>query len=161
MSTRYLHLPSTALTTIQTHAEQCFPEECCGLMLGHRDDLNCWVTKVIPTRNCWGEDDPSLALSDFDAADNNPTSKRKRFAIAPQDLLAAQKACRAQNLTLVGIYHSHPNGRAIPSQFDRAIAWPEYVYWIMSLQNGHYEEGQGWQLDEQGEFQQLQLIEPV
>jgi proteasome lid subunit RPN8/RPN11 len=35
--------------------------------------------------------------------------------------------------SLLGYYHSHPTAAAVPSRFDRDVAWPFYTYVIVSL----------------------------
>ncbi|MFM1841760.1 MAG: hypothetical protein RLZZ490_493, partial [Cyanobacteriota bacterium] len=37
----------------------------------------------------------------------------------------------------------------------RAIAWPEYIYWIVSLESGQVNDGKGWILDDRGQFQEI------
>ena len=138
---------------IQHHAERCYPEECCGLLLGLRvcgsDKQERWqVTAIQATENCWGEIDEFPKTSAKEG-------KHNRFAIHPRVLLAVQKEDRNREIGLIGIYHSHPNGVAVPSKFDRALAWPGYVYWIVSLESGKSKDGKGWILDDQGQFQEI------
>lgn len=143
----------TTYVQIQQHAQRCHPEECCGLLLGIRvhkpDGSTHWHVKAIQeTENCWGE------IDDFPKTDPRE-GKHNRFAIDPRILLAVQKADRDRKVQLIGIYHSHPNGVAVPSEFDRAIAWPDYVYWIVSLESGRVKDGKGWVLDDHGQFQEI------
>jgi proteasome lid subunit RPN8/RPN11 len=138
---------------IQHHAERCYPEECCGLLLGRQvycpDGSMVWqVVAIQETENCWGD------LDEFPRTDAT-AGKHNRFAIDPRILLAVQKADRQREIRLIGIYHSHPQGPPVPSEFDQAIAWPEYVYWIVSLESGKVQEGKGWILADQGQFQEI------
>jgi proteasome lid subunit RPN8/RPN11 len=68
-------------------------------------------------------------------------------------MLQTQKAARNRNLNIIGIYHSHPNYPAIPSEWDRIYAWPEYSYVILSVQNTQAGELQSWTLDDHHQFQ--------
>jgi proteasome lid subunit RPN8/RPN11 len=79
-----------------------------------------WHVKAIQeTPNCWGD------IDKFPRTD--PTAgKHNRFAIDPQVLLTVQKADRQREIQLIGIYHSHPQGVPVPSEFDRAIAVGKY-----------------------------------
>ena len=140
---------------IQSHAERCYPEECCGLLLGvqirEADGSVHWQVKAIQeTENCWGD------IDEFPKTDPRE-GKHNRFAIDPRILLAVQKADRDREIRLIGIYHSHPQGLPVPSAFDRAIAWPEYIYWIVSLEGGNVKDGKGWFLDDHGQFQEIPL----
>jgi len=138
---------------IQQQAERCYPEECCGLLLGRQicepDGRIHWQVQIVQeTKNCWGE------IDEFPKTD--PTEgKHNRFAIDPRILFMVQKADREREIRLIGIYHSHPQGVAMPSEFDRAIAWPDYVYWIVSLESGKIKDGKGWILDNHGQFQEM------
>lgn len=82
--------------------------------------------------------------------------QERRYAIDPQDLLAALKDGRTRDLAIIGIYHSHPNAPAVPSGFDRNFAWPDYSYVILSVHSPQANDPidlQAWQLDAQGKFQ--------
>ena len=145
-----LKLSGCHLQQIISHAHQCYPEECCGLLIGHLKKTEKLVREVFHTPNSWGEDFAGRIFS-------QDGSKRDRFAIAPAQLLHAQKTARTQNLSIVGVYHSHPNTTAIPSEFDRAIAWPEYSYLIISLQQSKA-TALCWQINEQQQFQPEEII---
>ena len=145
-----LKLSARYLQQMIIHAHQCYPEECCGLLIGQQEKNKKLVRQVLHTPNSWGEDSTSAVFS-------QGGSKRNRFAIAPANLLQAQKTARAQNLSIVGVYHSHPNTTAIPSEFDRAIAWPEYSYLIISLEQQKVAV-LCWQIDEQHQFQPEEII---
>ena len=50
---------------------------------------------------------------------SNIASKRvSRYALEPNEQLHALKSIDAENLTWMGVYHSHPNSAAIPSTAD-------------------------------------------
>jgi proteasome lid subunit RPN8/RPN11 len=68
-------------------------------------------------------------------------------------MLQTQKEARNRNLNIIGIYHSHPNYPAIPSEWDRIYAWTEYSYVILSVQKGQAGELQSWTLDDKHQFQ--------
>ena len=88
--------------------------------------------------------------------DNHEESKLHYFAIDPKVLLTAQKDCRRRGLSIIGIFHSHPHGQPIPSEFDRAIAWPEYVYLIASGEDGVFNTSRSWYLNEVGIFVEVE-----
>ena len=74
------------------------------------------------------------------------------FEIDPRALFAALRAERAGGDRLIGHYHSHPNGSAVPSPRDLAAAEPAR-YWLI-LGGG---EARLWIL-ENGGFRELQLV---
>lgn len=145
-----LKISQEHLSQICTHAEQVYPEECCGILLGQISDFSKVVVEVWPTENSWNEDD-SVELFDRQG------SKKNRFTIAPEILLRAQKKARDRQLNIIGIYHSHPDNPAIPSEFDRVIAWPEYSYIIVSVIQGKAGDVFSWILNEDCQFKQEKI----
>ncbi len=152
-----LKVESHHLQAIKTHAESIYPEECCGLLLGHlRNDIKTLI-EVLPTENSWGEeaDDPFQSI---ESLTQRTSSKRNRFSIAPKVMLQAQKNARDRNLDIIGIFHSHIDHPAVPSEFDRAIAWQQYSYIIVSVQQGLACDLKSWNLDDDHQFQPEEII---
>lgn len=84
--------------------------ECCGLLAGREGA----ITRILPAAN---------------AARDTKTS----YEIAPEELFRLTREIRADGLDLLGIYHSHPNGRNEPSPRDIERAYyPETAYFILS-----------------------------
>ena len=79
-------------------------------------------------------------------AENVHPDRRRRYALAPEALLAAQKAARAEGLDLVGYYHSHPDHPPRPSAADRRDAWPGVSYLIVAVAGGAAGEARSWRL---------------
>lgn len=137
---------------MQTHAESTYPEECCGLLLGHLSGESRTLIEILPTENSWGEE-TAVAFQSVDGLSKQKSSKRNRFSIAPQVMLKVQKEVRDRNLNIIGIYHSHTDHPAVPSEFDRVIAWPQYSYIIVSVQQGLACDLKSWSLDDNHQFQ--------
>jgi proteasome lid subunit RPN8/RPN11 len=151
-----LKLLSYHLQAIQAHAERTYPEECCGLLLGElRGDTKILVD-VLPTENSW--DAQAATFQAIEGSVQLESSKRRRFSIAPTVMLKAQKDARDRNLNIIGIYHSHPDHPAIPSEFDRAIAWQQYSYIIVSVQEGKAIDLKSWSLDDEHQFQPEEIF---
>ncbi|MBW4563834.1 MAG: M67 family metallopeptidase [Mojavia pulchra JT2-VF2] len=142
-----LQLLPEHLQIIRTHAETAYPDECCGIILGHLGSEGKTVVEVMPAENAWNTE----ATVDF--PNDGVESQRRRYAIAPQFMLQAQTKARDRSLNIIGIYHSHPDHPAIPSECDRLYAWPEYSYIIVSVQNGKATTLQSWSLDDSHQFQ--------
>lgn len=136
---------------IYTHAKNTYPEECCGLLLGTIENSNKISIEVCQTENSWEE-------QTVDDLPITPGDKRDRFLIAPKVILQIQKETRDRNLTIIGVYHSHPDHSAIPSEHDRAIAWQQYSYLIVSLQKGRIADIRSWTLDEAHQFQAEEIV---
>jgi [CysO sulfur-carrier protein]-S-L-cysteine hydrolase len=96
------------------HAREDLPNECCG-MIGGRDGTATSVVRI-----------------------ENSAASPLRYEMDPQGQFDGLKAIEADGDELIGIYHSHTRSAAYPSQTDvnQAVAWPEQVYVIVSLENG-------------------------
>jgi len=82
-------------------------------------------------------------------AKNVATEDRfRRYGIDPLELLHADDEARDRGLDLIGIYHSHPNHRAAPSEFDRSRATPWYSYVILSIVDRKPREIAAWRFDD-------------
>ncbi|MEO0378401.1 MAG: M67 family metallopeptidase, partial [Cyanobacteria bacterium P01_A01_bin.17] len=80
-------------------------------------------------------------------------TKQRRYWIDPKDMLRVQRQAREKGLNIIGIYHSHPDHVAEPSECDRALAWPAYAYVIVSVCEGKAVDVQNWALDSKHQFQ--------
>jgi proteasome lid subunit RPN8/RPN11 len=143
-----LQLAHHHLQTIHAHAASTYPEECCGLLLGTLDQTSKTVVAVQTLENSW--------TADLDAADLHLT-KARRYAIAPADWLAAMRSSR-DRLDIIGIYHSHPDQPAVPSECDRQLAWPQYSYLIAAVHQGQVTAALSWCLDDDYQFQPEEMV---
>jgi proteasome lid subunit RPN8/RPN11 len=101
---------------IRRHGEATYPEECCGVLLGHAAE---GVNTVIDAVR---------------AGNTRTDSAHNRYQIAPQELIRIQQQARRQGLDIVGFYHSHPDHPAEWSKTDLAEAhWMECSYVITSV----------------------------
>ncbi|MBE9035349.1 Mov34/MPN/PAD-1 family protein [aff. Roholtiella sp. LEGE 12411] len=152
-----IKLSQEHLQTIRAHAENIYPDECCGIIFGYlasETSESKTVVEVMPTENAW-----STEAADFPGT-HTAESKRRQYAIAPQVMLQAQKEARDRSLNIIGIYHSHPDHPAIPSECDRLYAWQGYSYIIVSVQNGKAGELKSWSLDNSHQFQPESITRP-
>lgn len=107
-----IRIPYQVARQIADHAEAEAPNEACGLLGGD----GATISLAIPMRN----------------AAPAPT---ERFALDPQEQLAALKTIDAAQLNWMAIYHSHPRSEAIPSRIDINEALdPKPLHLIVSLE---------------------------
>jgi proteasome lid subunit RPN8/RPN11 len=116
------------IESIREHGKKAYPNECCGVLLGRIENSRKSVVKLRPMENA-REDSP-----------------QNRYLISSRDLLEAEKAARALGLDIVGVYHSHPDHPARPSEFDREHAFPWYSYIIVSVRGGEPLDLTSWTL---------------
>ena len=148
-----IQLNKQNLQIIFSHAQSTYPEECCGVILGHLESDRKTVVEIIPTQNAWNRE----TASDFQDSDIE-SSRKRRYTIAPREMLQLQKSSRDKNLNIIGIFHSHPDYPATPSEFDRNCAWQEYSYIIVSVQKGRVGDMNSWMLDDNSQFQQEEVL---
>lgn len=95
------------LHQMEAHVARCAPEEGCGLLAG----MGGTSVAVLPVPN----------------AEHSPV----RFRMAPQAQMDALLTLERRGWTLLGIFHSHPQGPPHPSPTDIAeAAYPEAVHII-------------------------------
>src|SRR5687767_7065173 len=131
-----LKISEELLEGIREHGKKAYPNECCGVLLGRIEDSRKSAVELRAMENT-REDSP-----------------RNRYLISSRELLEAEKAARARGLDIVGVYHSHPDHPARPSEFDREHAFPWYSYVIVSVQGGKAQDLTSWTLrDDRSAFE--------
>jgi len=109
-STVRVRIDDRLLAELLTKARQESSREVCGLLAG-RDGI---ITHAFPATN----------------AASDPTTS---YEIAPEELFRLMREIRAAGRELLGIYHSHPNGKNEPSPRDIERAYyPDAAYFIVS-----------------------------
>ncbi len=74
--------------------------------------------------------------------------------------MLAEKFALENDLHLLGIYHSHPNHPAIPSEHDRVAALPYFSYVILSVKPETIDHIRSWQLNDASQFEE-EVFSPV
>jgi proteasome lid subunit RPN8/RPN11 len=142
-------LSENARQGIVRHAEESYPHECVGLLIGRLEGDHKIVEDVLPAQNSWNAD---IGLTDAE----HEHSLRDRFSLDPREYLRADRAARARGLDIVGCYHSHPDHPAIPSERDRVGAQGVgagtlFSFLIQSVRTGQAAELTAWLLADDGE----------
>lgn len=68
--------------------------------------------------------------------------------------MQAEKFALENDVQLLGIYHSHPNHPAKPSEYDLAAAQPWFSYVIISVMQGKFDHIRSWKLNEASQFEE-------
>ena len=123
-------VPPSLLEKIRRHGAEAYPEECCGGLLGERGESAVRVCRTEPV--------PNRRLN----------RRGSRFSIAPEDYLCLERLAEEAGLSLVGIYHSHPDHPAAPSDYDREHALPFFHYLIVAVEAGRPRDVTCWVLSE-------------
>jgi proteasome lid subunit RPN8/RPN11 len=78
------------------------------------------------------------------------TDRTRRYLVAPDFQVRAERHARDTRQDVLGYYHSHPDHPARPSEYDRAHAWFGYLYVICSVERGRSTALNAFTLDEDG-----------
>jgi len=141
-----LLLAPELLKAIQVHGEQAYPDEGAGFLLGDAAE-NRRVLRIQPLANA-----------------REDTARRTRYLIRPEDYLQAEKEADRLKLTLLGVFHSHPDHPNLPSDYDREWAQPYFSYIITSIQKGKALASRSWRLleDRTSFFEEpIQIESPI
>jgi len=129
-----LTITTEAKKTIIKDAEQSYPYESCGFLFGSEDGER---------RNI------SIAKEVLNTKEEN---KERRFEISAVDYMKAERFADENKLTLLGVYHSHPDHPAVPSEHDLKQALPFFSYVIVSVKKSKTDNILSWRLNEKGKF---------
>jgi len=110
------------------HAQETFPEECCGAILQTaQGEEVCRITNI---QNTMHEKDPQ----------GYPRDATIAYFMDPKELLGVLKAVDSSKATLEAFYHSHPNHGAYFSAEDKTRAmfgdepaYPDAAYLVISI----------------------------
>lgn len=123
-----LTLPHPLAEELRRLAVAGYPHEVCGLLIGRHEPGRIRVERVLQARNL------------------NRERPGDRYELDPQDFLAADDAARSSGLDVVGVWHSHPDHPASPSQTDLAAAWDSFAYMILSTGRLAVSDMRSWRL---------------
>src|SRR4030065_584569 len=71
---------------------------------------------------------------------------RQHYSLDPSDRLRAEAEAERLGLEILGVYHSHPDHPARPSETDLELALPWYCYVITSVERGRVGASAAWRL---------------
>ena len=127
-----MKLSSETYDAITAHGEQGYPNEICGLLLGKDEANGRTIRALVPVGNSFETDE-----------------QYHRFLITPDDMFRAERRARQEGMDVLGVYHSHPDAPAQPSDYDRDhAAWTTWSYLILSVREGSAAELRAWKLRE-------------
>lgn len=100
-------IPQSIKKILTQHAENENPNESCAMLYGKNDT----VSEVFLTKNI----------------DESPVN----FTISNEQLIEGYKIAEDKNLEMMGIFHSHPNSEAFPSNTDKKFMLSNPVTWVI------------------------------
>ncbi|MBI2902442.1 MAG: M67 family metallopeptidase [Candidatus Methylomirabilis oxyfera] len=118
---------------IIAHAEEGYPDEVCGIVIGKPGDPGAnAVRQCVNVANAYHEEDPI----------RYPRDARTAYIMDPEGLLRVQLEADTKGLDFLVLYHSHTDHEAYFSRTDRDLAlfeeeplWPGAQYLVVSVRN--------------------------
>lgn len=115
MNAASLRLTPAQLRAIEAAAEAAYPEEACGLLVGRRAPDGDWRVGAVEA-----------------SANVAEPPRTRRFEVDPRLRLRLERRLRGRPDSIVGLYHSHPDGAAEPSERDRAMVFEPALIWLIT-----------------------------
>ena len=97
--------------TLSHHADNEKPNESCAMLFGMTSGKKNIVKEVFLTKNI----------------DESPVN----FTISNEQLIQAYNAAEEKKMEVIGIFHSHPNSEAYPSDTDKKFMHSNPVTWLI------------------------------
>ncbi len=120
-----LAIPNDLIEQINKHVEEAYPEEGAGFLIGVEGE----VRQILSLPNM-REDE----------------ARHNRFLFTPEDYLKAELKADSLGLSLIGVFHSHPDCPNTPSEYDREWAQPFFSYIITRVDKGKSVSHRSWRL---------------
>lgn len=92
-------------------AQGAYPEEACALVIGTGDPPS--ITRIVP-------------------CDNVAEDRRRRFEVDPAARIRLEVSLRGTAERIIGVWHSHPNGRSQPSATDAEMIYEPALIWLIT-----------------------------
>ncbi len=127
------NIPKDIFDDMYKHAEETYPGECCGFLLGEkgRNEINA----IRRLKNVYDE-------YHVREPESYPRTSKTAYLIEPIEILKIQKESRSLNSELKVIYHSHVDVGAYFSEEDKRVAtiegeplFPGVFYIVISARN--------------------------
>lgn len=139
-----LEITEDLLGKIQSHGEEAYPEEGAGFLLGSEGH----AVDIFGLPNA-----------------REKTARHNRYLITAEDYLKAELAAEERGMSLIGVFHSHPDHPNQPSEYDREWAQPFFSYVITSVVSGKAAGSRSWRLaEDRSQFLEEKIIvrsEPI
>jgi proteasome lid subunit RPN8/RPN11 len=118
-----------AVELLFEEAKKKYPNECCGFCMGIRSKESRIVKMVFPVQN------------------GAEAELRKSHFLIPADmLLYAEMVAAKEEYEIIGIYHSHTDAKAVPSEEDGIYAIPGISYPIVSVKEDKIKDFRSWEI---------------
>ena len=126
-----LNISKNIYQQISNHLIDAYPNEGAGFLLGYTKNHNRTVRMILALVNEW-----------------ETKEQTNRYKISAKAYMNAEDVAEQKGLDLIGVFHSHPDNPANPSEYDREFALPWWSYLIISINNNKVDHAKCWVLDD-------------
>ena len=106
-----LFLTSEQKQVLSSEAINKKPNESCALLFGKKENDKITISEIFPAENI--EESPI------------------NFTISNEQLIEGYKIAEEKGLEVIGIFHSHPDSEAYPSETDKKFMEINPVVWLI------------------------------
>ncbi|MFZ6028092.1 MAG: M67 family metallopeptidase [Chloroflexota bacterium] len=137
-----LAITAQLLHDLHTHVEAAYPGEGAGFLLGNDGGSRRTVTALVKLENAREE-----------------KARSNRFLLTPGDYAFGEDEADRLGLTLLGVFHSHPDCPNVPSEYDREWAMPWFSYIITRVDDCKAVSDRSWRLlEDRGAYEEEKLV---
>ena len=126
-----LKITANFLKEIYALGEKAYPEEGVGFLFGTDDSKVREVKVIYSVKNA-----------------REKEARHNRYDVAPRDIIEADEKAEEMGLSIIGVFHSHPDHPDKPSKFDLKWANTFFSYIITSIKDGKAVASRSWRLKE-------------
>jgi proteasome lid subunit RPN8/RPN11 len=137
-----IEIAAPLLKELHAHVESAYPGEGAGFLLGHATDDDRVVAAILKLDNTREE-----------------AARHNRFLLTPANYALGEDEADRSGLTLLGVFHSHPDCPNIPSEYDREWAMPWFSYIITRVNDGKAVSDRSWRLlEDRGAYEEENIL---
>ena len=126
-----LYLPEDIYKQVTGNLIAAYPNEGVGFLIGKVGDEQRDVCMIIALHN-----------------ESETNEARNRYKIKANAYVEAESTAEKHDLDLIGVFHSHPDHPAKPSEYDREFALPWWSYLIVSVYKNKVDHATSWVLSD-------------
>ncbi len=126
-----LYLPEDIYKQVTGNLIDAYPNEGAGFLIGKVRDEQRDVCMILALHN-----------------ESETNEARNRYKIKANAYVEAESTAEKHDLDLIGVFHSHPDHPAKPSEYDREFALPWWSYLIVSVYKNKVDHATSWVLSD-------------
>ncbi|MDF1500919.1 MAG: M67 family metallopeptidase [Anaerolineales bacterium] len=137
---KLLHISRGLFEQIHCHLQRCYPAEGVGFLLGVEEKGHRYVRRIRDVQN-----------------EAEQGGGHDRYVVQPETAAHVEDEANSMGLSVIGVFHSHPDQEPLPSAFDLDRALPWFSYVIVRVDKGVATGSRSWRPQADRSFQSEEL----